>query len=79
MAPIIADYWERAEFPHHLVPKLAQLFSGGSLNRTMNNRVRIYSKFFRFESSGVVFDGFGIGGSRNGTRGCKFRDISVGS
>jgi Acyl-CoA dehydrogenase, N-terminal domain len=29
VAPIIADYWERAEFPHHLVPKLARLGLGG--------------------------------------------------
>ena len=28
MAPIIADYWERAEFPHHLVPKMARLNLG---------------------------------------------------
>ena len=32
VAPIIADYWERAEFPHHLVPKLAKLnLSGATL------------------------------------------------
>ena len=32
MAPIIADYWERAEFPHELVPKLAKLgLSGATL------------------------------------------------
>ena len=30
MAPIIADYWERAEFPHELVPKLAKLNLGGA-------------------------------------------------
>ena len=30
VAPIIADYWERAEFPHELVPKLAKLNLGGA-------------------------------------------------
>ncbi|KAK9835509.1 hypothetical protein WJX74_002019 [Apatococcus lobatus] len=30
VAPIIADYWERAEFPHELVPKLAKLRLGGA-------------------------------------------------
>lgn len=25
VAPIIADYWERAEFPHQIVPGLAKL------------------------------------------------------
>lgn len=25
MAPIISDYWERAEFPHQLVPGMAKL------------------------------------------------------
>lgn len=29
MAPIIADYWERAEFPHKIVPALAKLKIGG--------------------------------------------------
>lgn len=29
MAPIIAGYWERAEFPHELVPKIAKLGLGG--------------------------------------------------
>lgn len=29
MAPVIAPYWERAEFPHVLVPKLAKLGLGG--------------------------------------------------
>ncbi|KAK9811338.1 hypothetical protein WJX72_002092 [[Myrmecia] bisecta] len=30
IAPVIADCWERAEFPHHLVPKLAKLNLGGA-------------------------------------------------
>ena len=30
VAPVIADYWERAEFPHALVPKLAGLGLGGA-------------------------------------------------
>ena len=30
MAPEIAQYWERAEFPHHMVPKLAKLNLGAS-------------------------------------------------
>lgn len=29
VAPIIAGFWERAEFPHELVPKLAKLGLGG--------------------------------------------------
>lgn len=29
VAPIIASYWERAEFPHEVVPKLAKLNLGG--------------------------------------------------
>ena len=29
VAPIIADYWERAEFPHEIIPKLAKLGLGG--------------------------------------------------
>ena len=29
VAPIIAGYWERAEFPHEIVPKLAKLGLGG--------------------------------------------------
>lgn len=29
VAPVIADYWERAEFPFPLVPKLAGLGLGG--------------------------------------------------
>lgn len=29
VAPVIAAYWERAEFPHQLVPKLAALGIGG--------------------------------------------------
>jgi acyl-CoA oxidase len=29
VAPIIADYWERAEFPHTLIPKCAPLKLGG--------------------------------------------------
>ena len=28
VAPIIADHWERASFPHHLVPKIAKLNLG---------------------------------------------------
>ena len=28
VAPEIAQYWERAEFPHHMVPKLAKLNLG---------------------------------------------------
>ncbi|KAK9804050.1 hypothetical protein WJX73_009036 [Symbiochloris irregularis] len=31
VAPIIADYWERAEFPHQVVPKLAKLNLGGGV------------------------------------------------
>ena len=30
MAPIIADYWERAAFPDQLVPKLAKLGVAGA-------------------------------------------------
>jgi acyl-CoA oxidase len=30
VAPIVADFWERAEFPHALVPKLARLGLGGA-------------------------------------------------
>ena len=30
MAPVIAAYWERAEFPFELVPKLARLNLGGA-------------------------------------------------
>ena len=30
VAPIVADFWERAEFPHALVPKLARLNLGGA-------------------------------------------------
>ena len=26
---MIADFWERAEFPHHLIPRLATLGLGG--------------------------------------------------
>ena len=29
IAPVIADFWERAEFPHHLIPRLATLGLGG--------------------------------------------------
>ncbi len=29
VAPIIAGYWERAEFPHEVVPKIAKLGLGG--------------------------------------------------
>lgn len=29
VAPVIAGYWERAEFPHELVPKLSKLGLGG--------------------------------------------------
>ena len=29
VAPIIAGYWEKAEFPHELVPKIAKLGLGG--------------------------------------------------
>ncbi len=29
VAPIIAGYWERAEFPHEIVPKIAKLNLGG--------------------------------------------------
>ncbi|GMH37290.1 hypothetical protein BSKO_05163 [Bryopsis sp. KO-2023] len=29
VAPVITDYWEKAEFPHSLVPKIAQLGIGG--------------------------------------------------
>ena len=32
VVPIINDYWERAEFPHHLIPKLAELgICGGTI------------------------------------------------
>lgn len=30
MAPIIADYWERAAFPFELVPRIAKLNLGGA-------------------------------------------------
>ncbi|KAI8474954.1 MAG: acyl-CoA dehydrogenase NM domain-like protein [Monoraphidium minutum] len=30
VAPVIVDYWERAEFPHELLPKLAALNAGGA-------------------------------------------------
>ena len=30
IAPVIADFWERAEFPHHLMPRLATLGLGGA-------------------------------------------------
>ncbi len=30
MAPIIAGYWERAAFPHDLIPRIAQLNLGGA-------------------------------------------------
>ncbi len=30
VAPVIADYWERAAFPHQLVPKLAKLGVAGA-------------------------------------------------
>ena len=29
VAPIIAGYWDKAEFPHEIVPKLAKLGLGG--------------------------------------------------
>ena len=29
VAPVIAGYWEKAEFPHELVPKIAKLGLGG--------------------------------------------------
>lgn len=29
VAPVIAQYWEKAEFPHGLVPKIGQLNIGG--------------------------------------------------
>lgn len=32
MAPVIAGYWERAEFPHKLVPSFADLgLAGGNI------------------------------------------------
>lgn len=31
VAPTIASFWEKAEFPHHLVPKLAKLNLGGGV------------------------------------------------
>ena len=31
VAPVVADYWERAEFPFPLVPKLAKLCLGGGV------------------------------------------------
>jgi len=32
VAPTIASYWERAEFPHHLVPSFAALgLAGGNI------------------------------------------------
>ncbi len=32
VTPVINDYWERAEFPAHLVPKLADLgIAGGTV------------------------------------------------
>jgi acyl-CoA oxidase len=30
VAPVIADYWERAAFPFELVPRLAKLNLGGA-------------------------------------------------
>ena len=30
VAPVIADYWERAAFPHQLVPRLAKLGVAGA-------------------------------------------------
>ena len=30
MAPIIADYWERAEFPHEILPSFGKLNLGGA-------------------------------------------------
>lgn len=33
VAPLIADFWERAEFPHQLIPKLAALNLGGGVLR----------------------------------------------
>ena len=30
VAPVIAEYWERAAFPHQLVPKLAKLGVAGA-------------------------------------------------
>eukprot|EP00850_Spirogloea_muscicola_P003662 SM000015S01162 [mRNA] locus=s15:154557:158824:+ [translate_table: standard] len=33
VAPLMAEYWEKAEFPHHLVPKFAQLRVAGSTIR----------------------------------------------
>ena len=32
VAPVIAEYWEKAEFPHSLVPSFAKLgLAGGSI------------------------------------------------
>lgn len=33
MAPIIADYWERAEFPHHLLPAISNLGIAGLISK----------------------------------------------
>ena len=30
IAPGIAAFWEKAEFPHHLIPELAKLNLGGA-------------------------------------------------
>ena len=37
--PIINPYWERAEFPHELIPKMAELGIMGSRSRATAARV----------------------------------------
>ncbi|CAN6715557.1 unnamed protein product [Malus baccata var. baccata] len=46
VAPIMAEYWEKAEFPFQIIPKLGALLSAGGTIKVMGVQSFYYGKCF---------------------------------
>ncbi|KAF2576531.1 hypothetical protein F2Q70_00004979 [Brassica cretica] len=74
VAPIMTEYWEKAEFPFHIIPKLGALGVVGGSIKDVHRSIIIFSRrgfsFVSIDGTGCVSnDCFFFVSTSNGQRG----------